>query len=92
MMAGDPKFYFAEPGLMIEINIWKYAKLGIGASYRYTSNVSYNSLTTNDLDGFSAVASVKFGMFNYPELKKNKRDPLETEVSSPRAKKRKSPR
>ena len=97
---GNPNFYFAEPGMMIEINVWKYAKLGFGGSYRYTGNVSYNSLTSNDINGFSVVASVKFGMFNYPELKKNVRDPLEPEVktksphvkkvNSPRVKKRKS--
>ena len=91
---GDPNFYFAEPGLMLEINVWKYAKLGFGASYRYTGNVTYNSLTTNDLNGFSAVASIKFGLFNYPELKKNKRDPIEEEekITPPRVKKRKSRR
>ena len=101
-MTGDPNFYFAEPGLMIEINVWKYAKLGFGGSYRYTGNVSSNSLTTSDLNGFSAVASVKFGMFNYPELKKNIRDPLPEDIkikaprvkkaNSPRVKKQKSPR
>lgn len=63
--SGDPNFYFAEPGLMIEVNIWKYAKLGIGGSYRYTAHVEYDSLSQNDLNGFAAVASVKFGMFNY---------------------------
>ena len=97
---GNPNFYFAEPGMMIEINVWKYAKLAFGGSYRTTANVSYNSLISSDLNGFSLVASVKFGMFNYPELKKNKRDPLKPEikaprekkVSSPRVKKRKSPR
>ena len=101
-LTGAPNFYFAEPGLMIEINVWKYAKLGFGGSYRYTANVSYNSLTTNDLNGFSAVASVKFGMFNNPEQKKNIRDPLPEDIkikspklkkaNSPHAKKRKSPR
>ncbi len=91
---GNSNFYFAEPGLILEINVWKYAKLGFGASYRYTGNVSYNSLTTNDLDGFSAIASIKFGLFDYPELKKNKRDPIEEEkvVTPPRVKKRKSRR
>ena len=101
-LTGSPNFYIAEPGLMIEINVWKYAKLGFGGSYRYTANVSYNSLTTNDLNGFSVVASVKFGMFNNPEQKKNIRDPLPEDIkikspkvkkaNSPHAKKRKSPR
>ena len=90
IMTGSPNFIFAEPGLMIEINVWKYAKLGFGGSYRYTSKVTYNALTDNDIKGFSAIASVKFGMFNYPELIKNKRDPLEPEIktNSPRVKKK----
>ena len=66
-LTGDPNFFFAEPGLMIEINIWKYAKLGLGGCYRYLGNVSYNSLTSIDLSGFAAFASVKFGMFNYSD-------------------------
>ena len=68
-LTGNPNFIFAEPGLMIEINIWKYAKFGFGGSYRYTGNVTYNSLTANDLSGFSFVASVKFGMFNHSDHK-----------------------
>ena len=93
-MTGSPNFYFAEPGLMIEINVWKYTKLGFGSSYRYTRKVWYNSLTPNELNGFSAVASVKFGIYKDSAQKKNKRDPIESEIkiSSPRVKKRKSPR
>ena len=66
---GNPNFFFAEPGLMIEFNIWKYAKFGLGTSYRYTGHLLYNSLTSNDISGFSAVASVKFGMFYYSDRK-----------------------
>ncbi len=62
---GSPNFFFAEPGLMIEANVWKYAKLGIGTGYRYTANVNYNSLSSNDLSGFAAVVSLKFGNFRY---------------------------
>ena len=62
---GSPNFKFAEPGLMIEANIWRYAKLGLGTSYRYTANVNYNSLSSNDLSGFAAVVSLKFGNFRY---------------------------
>ena len=62
---GSPDFFFTEPGMIIEMNISKFAKLGIGTTYRYTLNVSYNSITSNDLNGFAAVASVKFGIFRY---------------------------
>lgn len=64
-VTGNPNFVFAQPGLMIEANIWTYAKLGIGTSYRYTTNVNYNSLTPDDISGFAAVVSLKFGKFRY---------------------------
>jgi len=64
-MTGDPNFLFAETGLMIEFNIWKHAKLGLGGSHRSIKNVTYNSLTTSDLIAFAFVASVKFGFFDY---------------------------
>ena len=64
-LSGSPNFIFSEPGIIIEANIWRYAKLGIGTSYRYTGNVSYDSLTSADLSGFAAVLSLKFGNFRY---------------------------
>ena len=64
-VSGSPDFIFAEPGMMIEANIWRYIKLGIGTSYRYTGNVTYDSLTPSDLSGFAAVVSLKIGMFRY---------------------------
>jgi len=73
---GSPEFFFGQSGLMMEINSWKYAKIGFGVSYRCTANVSYNSLTTNDLNGLSFVGLIKFGNFNYASHRKNKRDPL----------------
>lgn len=78
---GNPDFFFAEPGLMMEINSWKYTKVGFGISYRCTANVSYNSLTTNDLNGLSFVASIKFGNFNYAKRKMNRRDRLNNSES-----------
>jgi hypothetical protein len=89
---GNPYFFFAQPGLMMEINSWKYTKVGFGVSYRYTANVSYNSLTTNELNGLAFVASIKFGNFNYASRKKNKQDPLNNtqskteKVSTPKSK------
>jgi hypothetical protein len=63
--AGSPNFLYAEPGMLIEANVWKYVKLGIGSSYRYTGNVSYSSLTSKDIRGCAAVVSLKFGVFRY---------------------------
>jgi hypothetical protein len=87
---GNPNFFFAQPGLMMEINSWKYTKVGFGVSYRYTANVSYNSLTTNDLNGLSFVASINFGNFNYASRKKNKQDP--SNHTEPKTKKISTPK
>ena len=62
-ITGSPNFIFAEPGMVIEANIWKYAKLGIGTTYRYTANVTYGTITQDDLSGFNAIISLKFGYF-----------------------------
>ena len=64
-ISGNPNFIFAEPGIIIEANISRYAKLGIGTSYRYTGNVSYDLPTPDDLSGFAALVSLKFGNFRY---------------------------
>ena len=64
-VSGSPHFIFAEPGMMLEANIWRYARLGLGTSYRYTGKVSFNSLTPGDLSGFAAVVSLQFGNFRY---------------------------
>ena len=62
-VTGSPNFYFIEPGWLIEADIWKYIKLGIGTSYRYTPNVSYNTLSGSDISGFSAIVSIRLGRF-----------------------------
>lgn len=64
-LKGSPNFIFAEPGMVIEANIYRYIKLGIGTTYRYTANVSYGNLTPENLSGFAAVISLKFGNFRY---------------------------
>ncbi len=69
-LTGNPNFIFAEPGFMIEANIWDYAKVGIGASYRSLANVTYGSLKASDISGFNALLSLKFGNFRYSRYKK----------------------
>ncbi len=70
-ITGSPLFIFAEPGLAFEFNIWKYAKLDIGGGYRYTNNAT-ELIKNYDLSGFSFNASLKFGLFNYEETKREK--------------------
>ena len=64
-VTGSPNFIFAEPGMVIEANIHRYIKVGIGTTYRYTGSVTYGNLSSGDLSGFAAVISLKFGNFRY---------------------------
>ncbi len=58
----DPVFV-VEPGIDAELNIHKNFRIGIGVYYRFVSNVEYADLTNNDLSGFSAQLTFKFGAF-----------------------------
>ena len=70
-LTDNPSFMFAEPGLAVEFNVWKYAKFEIGGGYRYTNNAT-DRIKAYDLSGFSFNASLKFGFFNYEETKRER--------------------
>jgi hypothetical protein len=52
-----------EPGLNIELNLFKYFRVGLGASYRLVSETSLDNLTDEDLTDLSFNATFKFGFF-----------------------------
>ncbi|MBS4056953.1 MAG: hypothetical protein KKD74_03330 [Bacteroidetes bacterium] len=56
-------FFVLEPGVEIEINMVRFMRLAIGASYRYTSSLVMNNTNGNVLRGFSGGFSLKFGKF-----------------------------
>lgn len=63
-------FFVVEPGVDLEMNLLKFMRLGIGVSYRYTSevNLTYQdnsqAIAGNDLlKGFSGGITLKFGKF-----------------------------
>jgi hypothetical protein len=56
-------FAYAEPGLALEINLWKYLKFDIGAGYRFTSDVVFRSVSEKDLRGVVFAAGLKVGLF-----------------------------
>lgn len=70
-LTDNPSFVFAEPGLALEFNIGKYSKIEIGGSYRYTNDAT-NVIKAYDLSGFSFNASIKFGLFDYEETKRER--------------------
>ncbi len=64
-------YFLIEPGIEAEFNIVKFLRIGIGASYRWTSNVNMyywkDNVKTyfdkNLMHGFSGNLSLKFGKF-----------------------------
>lgn len=59
----DSWFANLEPGVAVEINLWKYMKLNIGAGYRFVSDVTFRSLSQKDIMGFTYSAGFKIGLF-----------------------------
>jgi len=59
----DASFAYLEPGAALEINLWKYMKLDLGAGYRFVSDVTFSNLTEKDFMGFTFTAGLKIGIF-----------------------------
>jgi hypothetical protein len=59
----DRGFFYIEPGIALEVNVMKYLKFGIGASYRLVSNMTFRTVSSNDLQGFNISAGIKVGLF-----------------------------
>lgn len=56
-------FVVAEPGVQLEINLFKWMRLSPGISYRATFGSDGRGLDDSDLRGVSYNATVKFGRF-----------------------------
>jgi hypothetical protein len=61
--AQDVWFANLEPGVSLEINLWKYMKLNLTAGYRFVSDISYRNLSSRDLMGFTYSGALKIGIF-----------------------------
>ena len=63
-------FYFAEPGVNVEVNLGKKVRLVTGVSYRfawglneYPEMVNPSLLSNNDMSGISCNFGLKFGLY-----------------------------
>lgn len=56
-------FFVVEPGIELEFNVIPLLRLGVGASYRYTSDLDLPATLKDALHGFNAGLSVKVGRF-----------------------------
>lgn len=61
--AGEAWFANIEPGVALEINVWKYLKLDLSVGYRIVSDITFRSLTERNLMGFTYSAGFKIGLF-----------------------------
>lgn len=55
--------FVVEPGLTVELNLFKYFRVDIGASYRYVSGTDLLYLDDEDLSDLSYNVTFKFGFF-----------------------------
>ncbi len=62
-------FGFITPGLNLEVNLMKFAKVYVGASYRIATNLKnntgYTTVAANDFSGINFVIGTKLGLFEY---------------------------
>lgn len=56
-------FLVAEPGALLEVNVFKFMRLGAGVSYRFVSGVDLKNQSNNDLQGLSGNLSLRLGWF-----------------------------
>jgi hypothetical protein len=55
--------FVLEPGLAVEVNLSKWLRIELGASYRYVTGVSLNTLGDKDLSNLSYNLILKFDFF-----------------------------
>jgi hypothetical protein len=56
-------FFVVEPGVMAEVNIVKFMRIGAGVSYRYTPNLELMNTPGDLFNNFSFNFCLKFGKF-----------------------------
>ena len=59
----DNWFFVAEPGVALELNIFRWMRLSPGVSYRATMGSDATGLSDGGLSNFSYNATLKFGRF-----------------------------
>ncbi|MDN5201733.1 hypothetical protein QQ008_10180 [Fulvivirgaceae bacterium BMA10] len=56
-------FFIVEPGVEVEVNIVRFFKIALGASYRYIEGAKLDNVNNEELNDWSANLSFKFGKF-----------------------------
>jgi hypothetical protein len=56
-------FFVLEPEVNVFVNVTQFFRLGVGASYRYTSGLNVGTLNDANFRGFSVGLLFEFGKF-----------------------------
>ncbi|MCB9170225.1 MAG: hypothetical protein H6597_04685 [Flavobacteriales bacterium] len=56
-------FFVAEPGIDLELNVLRILRFGVGASYRYATDLDLEGVPDDALRGLNLTASLKVGVF-----------------------------
>ena len=56
-------FYIIEPGVNLEMNVYRWCRICVGVSYRFIMALDMTDLSNSDLSGPSGVITLKFGVF-----------------------------
>lgn len=60
---GEATFGYIEPGVVVEINLMKFARLNFSVGYQFTSSVTFDNLTERDFRGFLYAVALKIGVY-----------------------------
>jgi len=65
-------FFVIEPGINLELNVTKFMRFDLGASYRMVqfSEMEYLENSNSELSNFAVNASLKFGLFSKTKKEK----------------------
>lgn len=58
---GNDKTFTIQPSAGVEINVFRWFRVGLEGGYRFVRNVDYVSLSDQDLSGVFGRATLKFG-------------------------------
>ncbi len=59
----DDAFLVIEPGATVELNVTKFLRLSLGASYRYVNGIESTATSDESLSGLSVAILLRFGKF-----------------------------
>ena len=62
--------FVVEPGVNLEVNVTKFMRFDLGASYRLVQFAEMDYLTDDDLSNLAVNASLKFGIFDKKKKEK----------------------